>query len=93
LDVPRVGQLVCSHKGRDKGNYYLITEIVDEKYVQVANGSTRKINQPKKKNIKHLKFFPHVDNDLGSRLSSGNTSNEKLVRSINRLLQEVEREE
>ncbi|RQD77449.1 MAG: RNA-binding protein [Candidatus Syntrophonatronum acetioxidans] len=93
MDVPRVGQLVCSHKGRDKGNYYLITEILDEKYVQVANGSTRKINQPKKKNIKHLKLYPHVDDDLGSRLNSGNTSNEKLVRSINRLLQEVEREE
>lgn len=93
MEVPILGQLVCSIKGRDKGNYYLIKEIINDKYVQVANGSSRKINQPKKKNLKHLRLFSLADKELGSRLSSGNTSNEKLVKSINRLLQEMEREE
>jgi ribosomal protein L14E/L6E/L27E len=53
----QVGRLVCSVKGRDSGRFYLIVEIENQAGVWVADGEGRKIEKPKKKNVKHLKFY------------------------------------
>ena len=47
------GQVVKSLKGHDAGEYFVVTDAY-EKYVLVANGKTRRIASPKKKNIKHI---------------------------------------
>ncbi len=49
----KVGQLVISKAGRDKGDYFLITELSGE-YVYLVNGKSRRIDQPKKKKVKHI---------------------------------------
>ncbi|MGL5243666.1 MAG: hypothetical protein ACRC7R_00615 [Sarcina sp.] len=59
-----IGTLVFSEAGRDKDLAYLIVDIVDEKYVLVANGSTKTCNMPKKKKIKHLLLTDVIDNDI-----------------------------
>ena len=52
-----IGKLVCSKAGRDKGKYYIITDILeDSRYVYVVDGIYRPLEKPKKKKIKHLMF-------------------------------------
>ncbi|MDD3840356.1 MAG: hypothetical protein PHP06_07245 [Clostridia bacterium] len=53
-DKIKIGQLVLSKAGRDKGRYFLIWDIVDQDYVKIVDGDLRKIKKPKKKKIKHL---------------------------------------
>lgn len=57
-DVIKIGQLVCSTLGRDKGRVYLVIGILDSNRLLVADGKYRKIEKPKKKNIKHVSKLP-----------------------------------
>ncbi len=56
----RIGQLVFSIQGRDSGRFYLITGIENETMVNVADGEGRKLENPKRKNCKHLILFDAV---------------------------------
>ena len=49
-----IGKIVKSKQGRDKGKVYVVYEIVDNDFVKLVNGDTRKIDNPKKKRVKHL---------------------------------------
>ena len=44
----RVGSIVLSTQGRDKGNYFLVVA-VEKGFVYLADGGMRKLSQPKKK--------------------------------------------
>ncbi|MDL2310847.1 KOW domain-containing RNA-binding protein [Peptostreptococcaceae bacterium OttesenSCG-928-C18] len=48
------GQVVRSIKGRDKGRIQMVIDILDESHVLVVDGKKRKVENPKKKKIKHL---------------------------------------
>ena len=48
------GQLVRSIAGHDKGEYFLVYQIIDDNFVLIVNGKTRKREKPKLKKIKHL---------------------------------------
>ncbi|QQK07068.1 KOW domain-containing RNA-binding protein [Miniphocaeibacter halophilus] len=49
-----IGQVVRSIKGRDKGRIQLVLDLLDESHVLVVDGKRRKLENPKKKKIKHL---------------------------------------
>jgi len=49
-----IGKYVWSTSGRDKGNLFIVTAIVDDQYVMLADGMLRKLEKPKKKKLKHL---------------------------------------
>jgi ribosomal protein L14E/L6E/L27E len=49
------GTVVRAVAGRDEGRFFAVTKICGEQYVLIADGKTRKLAAPKKKNIKHLK--------------------------------------
>jgi large subunit ribosomal protein L14e len=49
-----IGRYVWSKAGRDKGKLFIIIDIIDDNHVLIADGSLRKINNPKKKKLKHL---------------------------------------
>ena len=55
-----IGRVVQSRQGRDAGRYFVILHVVDEKFVMMADGLTRKISHPKKKKILHLHPKPVV---------------------------------
>ncbi|MGF0039538.1 KOW domain-containing RNA-binding protein [Peptoniphilaceae bacterium SGI.131] len=61
-----VGQIAASKAGRDKGEVFIVYEIVDDEYVLVVDGKVRKIDKPKKKKIKHLQKHNHVIEDFES---------------------------
>ncbi len=50
-----LGSVVFSKQGRDEGSYYLVVDVLNENYVYICNGSLRKLANPKKKSVKHLK--------------------------------------
>lgn len=65
-----VGRAVVSLQGRDIGRGFIITQIVDEQYVMLADGDTRKLDHPKKKKLKHLHLKPVLMQDAAERLNS-----------------------
>lgn len=55
------GQVVISTAGRDKNNLFVVVE-VDDSFALIADGDIRKIERPKRKNIRHLqKTNKHLD--------------------------------
>lgn len=55
-----VGRVVFSKAGRDHGKYFIIVDIIDDQYVNIADGSLRLLSSPKKKKIRHLDTKPEV---------------------------------
>ena len=49
-----VGRVVMSKQGRDRDRCFVILSVVDDQYVMMADGLTRKLDHPKRKKVKHL---------------------------------------
>lgn len=58
--VHELGRVVLSKQGHDKGKAFLVVGLVDETYVLIADGESRKLDKPKKKQAKHLIPKPHI---------------------------------
>ena len=48
-----IGRIVCSKAGRDKGSFLVVVKR-ENNYLYVCDGKERPLEQPKRKNIKHL---------------------------------------
>lgn len=48
------GQVVASKSGRDKGKLFVVIKVISDEYVMLSDGDLRKIEKPKKKNVKHV---------------------------------------
>lgn len=57
-----VGQIVKSKVGRDAGRIFLVFKVIDDDYLYLVDGSLRKLNNPKKKKIKHLIIYKDIVN-------------------------------
>ena len=62
------GRVVLSTQGRDEGRYFVVLEVIDENFVLMADGLTRKVDHPKKKKVKHLRPKPIVVEVDGAKL-------------------------
>lgn len=69
MQTVRLGQLVTSVAGRDRGRQYIVVRVVDERFVDVADGSLRLVSKPKRKNLRHLMIHRYVDRKLAEKLS------------------------
>ena len=63
-----VGRVVFSRAGRDQGYYFVIVDVIDEEYVAIANGCQRKVDNPKKKKIKHLVAKPELLEEIREKI-------------------------
>ncbi|NMB02469.1 MAG: KOW domain-containing protein [Firmicutes bacterium] len=54
MGLLEVGQLVTSKRGRDSGRKYVVVKFYDDGHADVVDGLVRKLNRPKRKNVKHL---------------------------------------
>lgn len=77
-----VGQLVKSRAGRDKGIYFVVLEIIDEKHVLIVDGDARKLDNPKQKKIKHMIIYNTVIPEFKEKLDSKVKINDAYVRKI-----------
>lgn len=50
----KIGQYVRSKAGRDKNHVFIVIDVLDHEYVLLSDGDVRRIENPKKKKIKHL---------------------------------------
>ena len=55
----KLGMIVKSAAGHDKENFLVITAI-DGDFAFIADGKERKLDSPKKKRMKHLRFTSTV---------------------------------
>lgn len=84
------GQLVKSRAGRDKDKYYLIYDWDDE-FVYVVDGDIKRIQYPKKKNIKHLWYTEQVDHCLKEKLLEGKkVTNADIREALEKLLMTID---
>ncbi|MCK8061535.1 MULTISPECIES: KOW domain-containing RNA-binding protein [unclassified Fusibacter] len=79
----KIGQVVTSKAGRDKGRAFVIIEIVDHEYVKVTDGDLRRIERPKLKKVKHLNVSHMILTEIEMILMEGKRlSNEMLRKSL-----------
>ena len=76
------GRVVRSTQGRDEGRYFIVLEVIDENFVRMADGLTRKLDHPKKKKIKHLRPKPILVNVDGSTLPNKHLQDSDLRRYL-----------
>lgn len=76
----RLGQLVSSRAGRDSGQRYLVVGKSGDRFVLLADGKTRRVAAPKKKNIRHLIFHSAVAEEIGNKLTAGEEVTDEEIR-------------
>jgi ribosomal protein L14E/L6E/L27E len=87
----KIGQLVSSTAGRDTGKYYLVYALLGPTMVQVVNGEGRVLAKPKKKNVKHLKGYPTVAENIGLRLQRGErVTDDDIRKALQELIAAIE---
>lgn len=77
-----VGQVVKSRAGRDKGNVFLVLEILDDKHALIIDGDLRKLDNPKKKKVKHLTIYNTVLKELGYKQDNNIKINNAYIRKL-----------
>lgn len=83
------GQLVKSKAGRDKGEYFLIYDIVDDKNVLIVDGKIRRLEKTKLKKKIHLSKVNKKSNILDTvDKNDMQSQNKKIKREIDSLIQE-----
>lgn len=80
------GRLVASTAGRDSGNFYLVLDQPGDNMVRLVNGRERKLADPKKKNIRHIKVYPRLAEEVASKIASGQRINDLDIRKALTLL-------
>ncbi len=83
-----IGQVVKSRAGRDKGKIFLILDIIDSEHVFIVDGDLRKLDNPKKKKIKHLIVYntvlPELKYKLDNKMKINNAYIRKLLEPFNK---------
>lgn len=65
-----VGQIVYSKSGRDKGLAFIVVSVEGD-YLYLADGDLRKLEQPKRKKIKHVQGTNCINIELKEKLVTG----------------------
>lgn len=64
-----LGNVVKSIAGRDKGNLFVVVGIDEnENYIYLVDGDIRKVENPKRKKIKHIELTNYYDQNLADRI-------------------------
>ena len=87
-----VGRVVMSRQGRDRDRCFVILSVVDDQFVMMADGLTRKLDHPKRKKVKHLHAKPVKMQDLAQRLASGQVLDSDLRKLLREGISETELE-
>jgi len=72
-----ISDIVISLNGRDAGKRFIVIE-TDGEYSLIADGKGRRLEKPKRKKNKHLKFEEKADSQIADKLIKGEkiTNNE-----------------
>lgn len=88
MDI-QAGNLVYSVAGRDSGNIFLVMKVENE-FCYLADGKRRKVSNPKKKKLKHVKPAMKVAETLREKISLDlRPTNAEIRRCIRELMEDV----
>jgi large subunit ribosomal protein L14e len=77
--IPQLGELVRMKNGRDKGQFACVIEVMDHRFVRIADGDKRKVDRAKRKNIQHIERLNIVASEVkNSIVGTGRVTNAKL---------------
>lgn len=77
--ILQVGELVRILNGRDKEQFACIIEIMDERFIRIADGDKRKVDRAKRKNIQHVERMNIVVPEVKTSIvETGRVTNAKL---------------
>ena len=63
-----IGCFATSIAGHDHNNIYVIID-ADDEYVYLVDGKIRKVNNPKKKKLKHVQLIKRTDDTITGRIN------------------------
>lgn len=78
MNEPKIGQLVIATAGRDANKKFIVTCIINDQYVYISDGDSRKILNPKKKKLKHL----HLTEFISEEIAQGLLQNSVITNSV-----------
>lgn len=82
----RKSDIVLSQSGRDTGRMMMVLD-TDAEYLLLADGRLRRIENPKRKKCKHVRFVAHCPEEWCLRLREGaKLSNSDIRRAIAQVL-------
>lgn len=82
-----LGSIVQSIAGRDKGVLFLVVGVEDN-YVYLVDGDIRKVENPKRKKIKHVELTRYFDVNMAERIINKNKITNHDVKKVIREIQE-----
>ena len=82
----QIGDVVISTMGRDRGLYFIVVE-TSENYVYLVDGALRKIDNPKKKKIKHIELTNMHEENIANRvINKHKITNQDIKRALKEVL-------
>lgn len=79
-DYLDIGQIVKSKAGRDRGKVFVIFDKLDDKHVLIVDGSLRRVDKPKKKQIKHLAKTNYISTEIKAAILNKEKINNAFIR-------------
>ncbi|MBP2655355.1 MAG: hypothetical protein H6Q73_2924 [Firmicutes bacterium] len=80
VDGIRLGQVVRSNAGRDKGNIYLVVGFSAPQEAWLADGRSRRAANPKRKNVRHISVLGLIDKGVAAKLAGGLKADDEDIR-------------
>ena len=65
-----ISDIIVSTAGRDQGKLFYVLR-TDGVYVLIANGKDRKLEHPKRKKLKHVRFVARTESRVANKLRNG----------------------
>ena len=69
MDISK-SDIIVSLAGRDKGKYFYVMD-VEENYVLIADGKGRKLENPKRKKLKHVRRVSRTETRVADKIRRG----------------------
>jgi ribosomal protein L14E/L6E/L27E len=70
MDEISISDIIVSAAGRDQGKLFYVIG-TDGVYVLIANGKDRKLEHPKRKKLKHVRFVARTESRVANKLRNG----------------------
>ena len=74
-----IGDIVLALAGRDRERFFVVVGVLDENYVYIADGKSRRSDFPKKKKIRHIETAKKAGDGF---VQSLNLKNGKFTNSV-----------
>ena len=69
MDISK-SDIIMSLAGRDKGKLFYVVD-VEENYVLIADGKGRKLENPKRKKLKHVRRVTRTETRVAAKILNG----------------------